>query len=370
MRAVLVSLVATVALVVPTVAVGASSTGPGHARPEVVGGQPADPGEDPWMAALVLSDRLEPNPFAGLFCGAAFISPDTLVTAGHCVQDIPTQLLQVVAGSTDLLPGETERLDIRNLRVHPRNDPSTGLYDIAVVQLVHAPRTFTPTPIDLVAPGDADLWEPGDLARYTGWGADELGQPISALQEADDPIVADADCAARYTSAFFRGRTMVCAGELGPTGGTSSPCFGDSGGPLTVLDGSRPVLIGLVLGGLRCGDPNYPAIFTQVSAGTAFLEPYLDPDTVPQKVQALTAARRGPGGGAIVATWRPPTFDGGARITRHVITVQPGNRHLTIGGRARELRIPHVPFGVRVHLTVAARNSVGLGPARSVEVPA
>ena len=375
MRALFVSLVATLGLLLPTAAAAqpAPETDP---LPEVVGGQPSDPGEDPWMAALVIHERYEPNPFAGLGCGASFISSDALVTAAHCVQGLPASFLQIVAGSNNLLPSETERLDIRNIRVHPLNERRSALYDFAVIQLDHAPTTFTPTPIDLVAPGDAPLWEPGDTARYTGWGVDELGVPISQLQEAEAPIIADTDCHSRYTSAFFRGRTMVCVGEVGPGGGTTSPCYGDSGGPLTVMDGSRPVLVGLVLGGLRCGDPNYPAIFTQVRAGTDFLEPYLDPDTAPQGVQNLRAGRRGPQGRAILATWAPPVFDGGARINQHVVTAtwqsggNGGGVSFVIGGKARQVRIPNVPGDAAVRVTVRPRNTVGLGPTRAVVVPA
>lgn len=375
MRPLLVSLAVLTGLLAPSVA-AAQPALPETAPPEVIGGQPADPGEDPWMAALVIKERYEPNPFAGLICGASFISPDTLVTAAHCVQGYPTFALQIVAGSHNLVPTETERLDIRNIRVHPRNDPGTALYDVAVVQLVRPPQSFTPTPIDLVAPGDAALWEPGDTARFTGWGVDEIGQPISQLQEAEDPIQADADCRARYTGRLFRGTTMLCVGEVGQGGGTSSPCFGDSGGPLTVLDGGRPVLIGLVLGGLRCGDPNYPAIFTQVSAAVPFLTPYLDPDSAPWRVRGMRAARHGAEGRSIEVRWRAPVFDGGTRITNYGIEVSwrtPGTAvglGFEVGGNARRVRIPNVPGDVRVRVELTPINAVGQGPTARLEVPA
>jgi len=368
MRALLLCLVAIVGLLPATAAqAGPPPPGPGHADTEVVGGGPAGPGEDPWMAALVITDRFEPNPFAGLICGASFIAPDAVITAAHCVEGATASFLDVVVGSIDLLPAEVERLDIRNIRVHPQNNPFTGLFDVAVIQLVHPP-TVPVTPIDLVSPADAALWEPGDNARFTGWGADETGVPISRLQEAEAPILADHDCRARYTGAHFHGRTMVCAGDVGPGGGLISPCYGDSGGPLTVLDGSRPILIGLVLGGLRCGDPNYPAIFTQVSALTDFVEPYLDPDSVPERVQALSAGRRGPEGRAVVVTWRPPAFDGGAPVNHYVVTAQPGNRHFVVGGRARRLRIPQVSPTRPLTIGVVAQNTVGQGPGATVTV--
>jgi secreted trypsin-like serine protease len=366
MRALLLSLIVTLGLL-PATAVHADPLPPrpGHGDIEVVGGQDADPGEDPWMAALVVDPRLTPNPFAGLICGASFISQDTLVTAAHCVRDFPVGLLDIVTGSNNLVPGELERLDIRNIRIHPLNDPFTALYDVAAIQLVQPPSVPV-TPIDLVTPADAALWEPGDMARFTGWGADETNQPISRLQEAESPIVADTECRARYTGAFFHGRTMVCAGDISVGADLVSPCFGDSGGPLTVLDGSRPVLIGLVLGGLRCGDPNYPAIFSQVGAFTDFLEPYLDPDSVPLRVQDLRASRRGPEGRAAVVSWRAPLFDGGAPINHYIVTVQPGDRRYVTGGGARTLRIPHISPTGPVVISVAARNPIGEGPAASV----
>ena len=127
MRALLLSIIVTLGLV-STTAVHADPLPPrpGHGDIEVVGGQDADPGEDPWMAALVFDPRLTPNPFAGLLCGASFISQDTLVTAAHCVRGYPVGLLDIVTGSINLVPGELERLDIRNIRIHPLNDPSPG----------------------------------------------------------------------------------------------------------------------------------------------------------------------------------------------------------------------------------------------------
>ena len=355
----------------------AAQVGPEHGPTEVIGGQPADPGEDPWMAALVRDEQYVDNPFAGLVCGASFISPDTVVTAAHCVQDASPNDLDIVVGSINLLPAEVERIAVRNIRVHPDRRPGSDLYDVAAVQLVHAPSVPV-TPIDLVATADAPLWEPGDIGRFTGWGVDERGAPISRLQEAEAPIVADPDCEARY-GAFFRGRTMVCVGDLGPGGGDVSACYGDSGGPLTVLDGGRPVLIGLVLGGFRCGDPNYPAIFTEVAAVRPFLQPYLDPDAVPGLVRDLDAVRRGGAGETLLVSWRPPTFDGGAAVSHHVLTIQPGNRRIVVGpsptlsgGRRdwNQVRIRGVAGDRALTVTVAARNAVGPGPARSVRVPA
>ena len=380
MRALLLTVLVLVGLLGPTPVAAQTFPPPERGPTEVIGGEPADPGEDPWMAALVLDERYTPNPFAGLICGASFISPDTVVTAAHCVDFAGPSDLDIVVGSVNLVPAQVERLAVRNITVHPLASFRHYKYDVAAIQLV-TPPTVPVTPIDLVAPADAALWEPGDIARFTGWGVDELGQPISRLQEAEAPIVSDADCDALYVGELFVGETMVCVGDLGPGGGAVSPCYGDSGGPLTVLDGGRPVLIGLVLGGFRCGDPNYPAVFTEVAAVRSFLRPYLDPDTVPRPVQRLDAVRRGPRGQSLLISWRPPRFDGGAAIGAHVITIQPGNRRIVVGPRPSlnrgrnhlstraQVRVRGVAADRALTVTVAAKNPIGLGPATAVRVP-
>ncbi len=334
---------------------------------EVVGGQPADPGEDPWMAAVVLDESYTPNPFAGLVCGASVISPDTVITAAHCMIGAPPGAADVFVGSRDLLPNAGERIQVRRYRIHPNFGYFNGRNDVAILQLAHP--VSAATPITVVAPGDEALWTPGTTARFTGWGVDEMGQPVSRLQEAEAPIVSDADCSDRYGTDFLAD-TMVCAGDISPTSdGSVSPCYGDSGGPLTVDDGSGGrLLVGLVAWGYACGDPNYPAVFTEVAAVLDFVAPYLDPDDPPGPVRDLEARRVGGHHRSAIVTWRPPFFDGGTALTGYTITVQPGNRHFTVPAGANQTRIRGLPADAMVGIRVAAQNPIGTGPATSVEV--
>src|SRR5687768_1535809 len=108
MRALLLSALVLVGLLGPAPVAAQTFPPPEHGPTEVIGGEPADPGEDPWMAALVLDERYTPNPFAGLMCGASFIPPDTVVTAGHCVDGAGPSDVDIVVGSNDLVPAEVE----------------------------------------------------------------------------------------------------------------------------------------------------------------------------------------------------------------------------------------------------------------------
>lgn len=48
-------------------------------QPKVVGGQPADPREWPWMVALIRHD-------ADHYCGGVLITDRHVLTAAHCLQ--------------------------------------------------------------------------------------------------------------------------------------------------------------------------------------------------------------------------------------------------------------------------------------------
>ncbi|RLN79548.1 hypothetical protein DYB28_007208 [Aphanomyces astaci] len=52
-------------------------------------------------------------------------------------------------------------------------------------------------------------------------------------------------------------------------------CNFDSGGPLTIEENGTVRLVGLVSGGLGCGELGIPGIYERASAARAFIEPYL-----------------------------------------------------------------------------------------------
>jgi hypothetical protein len=86
------------------------------------------------------------------------------------------------------------------------------------------------------------------------------------------PIVADDKCAAQDGISLADAQKMLCAGF--DAGGVDS-CSGDSGGPLTVLSGSRAVVAGIVSWGYVCAAAGRPGLYTRVATLTDWAQPLL-----------------------------------------------------------------------------------------------
>ncbi|GAA2808648.1 serine protease [Saccharopolyspora taberi] len=235
---------------------------PAHA---VVGGDPADTADHPWMVALG-SGELHPDRPSGQFCGATLVAPTKVVTAAHCVDDKRPDQITAIGGRPDIRTQDgTERRVTRiwNAPSEPPPPPPPGELptlrggDIAVLTL-DAPMPYPTLPIATEA--DADVYRPGTPGRILGWGIyqeEGLLGPSPVLQQAQIPMLEFRACdeASRNHPALptkLDPRHYVCGGY--EQGGVAA-CGGDSGGPL-VIDGRLAGVFGPILsrGGTVCED--------------------------------------------------------------------------------------------------------------------
>jgi secreted trypsin-like serine protease len=328
---------------------------------EIIGGRRADPGEYPFQVALLfhgIGDR-----WASQFCGGTLISPDTVLTAGHCVVGARPGDIDVLAGTHRLLPGGGIRVPARRIRLHPGYDDFTLENDIAVIQLgVNLPYE----PIIPAVPGDEPQFAPGTMATTIGWGDRDITIDNEVypffLREVEVPVVSDADCLAAYGQGLFLDQ-MICAGDM--VDGGEDSCYGDSGGPLMVPDGDRWLQIGVVSTGQDCARRRFPGIYTEVAAYADFVGRYLDPDEVPDPV---TRPRQRPvGPSAVRISWQTPVFDGGTAITRYHVALPELDRAHAVTASQTHFRLRHLPPG-RHLVKVRAINVVGGSTARSFYV--
>jgi secreted trypsin-like serine protease len=225
----------------------------------VVGGGPAAPGEFPAVTEVILGKAF--------LCTGTLISPDYVLTAGHCGSITggagvstpaawPAPLIDVRIGGVNQTDGE--KVPVQSVTVNPNYLLNSG-YDISLLKLS---SNSTKTPVPVAGVGERSTWDAGDLETIVGWGTtSEGGDTPDTLQKAQVPITTDAYCAGAYSD--FDPVTMVCAGF--PQGGVDT-CQGDSGGPLfgTTSTGALR-LVGATSYGDGCARPGKPGVYARVA---------------------------------------------------------------------------------------------------------
>lgn len=244
-----------------------------QATPKIVGGGPASMGERPWMTSLQWDGEH--------FCGASLIAPDWVLTAAHCVEDIPSADMNSVQVKADFIDlnnsSQATGSGISQIFIHhDYNQPGKPEADIALVRLA--------SPIENVATvelADQNFMEseatPGTLASVSGWGVlAEDGDMPRYLQEVEVPLVSNATCNADSAYAGEVADTEMCAGYR--SGGKDS-CQGDSGGPLVVNSSGAFVQAGVVSWGDGCAQANKYGVYSRVASFRAWIDGVMSGDT-------------------------------------------------------------------------------------------
>jgi secreted trypsin-like serine protease len=331
-------------------------------QPEIIGGTRADPHEYPFQVALLhhgVGDR-----WASQFCGGTLISPDTVLTAGHCVVGSRAPAIDILAGTNRLLPGGGRRVQARAIRLHPGYTEGVALEnDIAIIQLGEDLPYPTVRP---AVEGDEALYPEGTEATTIGWGDRDIRLDLQYyplyLREVEVPIVGDEACGTAYPDELVA-EQMVCAGDQ--VDGGEDSCYGDSGGPLMVEDGDDWVQIGVTSTGRGCARRPFPGIYTEVAHYEDLVGRYTQPDTVPDRVTGMRQRPVAPG--AVRVDWRAPFFDGGTRITQYRIDVPSLGRSNAVTGTQRHFRLRNLPPGT-FRVDVRAVNVHGASAVRSIQV--
>lgn len=222
----------------------------GSAQTRVVGGVEVPASEYPGVVFILSEFTMfdvtgEPTRYA-LSCTGTVISPTKVLTASHCVTDLPLGTISVIAGRSDAADesgGYVARVATTythqgyNLAAQYEDPHQVPVDDVSVLFL-KSPLPAAYAPVTLSAQGDQTPYADGTAALAVGYGT-ALADPdvpndptLGILRKATVPMRSDADCAARWADSYDASR-MVCAGDTGV-----DTCAGDSGGPLFV-DGQQ-----------------------------------------------------------------------------------------------------------------------------------
>lgn len=265
--------------------------------PRVIGGTIAPPGSWPSQTALLFSGQADP--FQAQFCGGTLIEEGWVLTAAHCVDFLPSPAdLDVATGINDLNAiASSDRKTVSSISIHPDWN-SVYDWDFALLEL--AAPSGDPT-TELIAPAEVGETAAGRPARIAGWGCTVIGSRddcrafgfLPQLQEASIAFVSDSNCTTSWPT-NFDAVMMICAG-IYPAGGIDT-CIGDSGGPLTAVVDGRRVLAGITSwGGLPCGLPSSPGVYSRVLAARDWIL------TTTSSEYWLEVARVGTGQGTVTS---------------------------------------------------------------------
>jgi trypsin len=338
-----------VALLCAAAAQPASATPKAHQA--VVGGGAVAAGQYPWIVATSLG------------CGGSLIAPDRVLTAGHCVEDLRAETVRLYIGARRRSRGALryDGLPVRaaDVATHPGYRSLEGggpANDVAILRLAEPVEGVAP--VALAGPQDAGAYSSGASVTVLGWGVtrtDRRDPPLArALRSGGLRMLSDQSCGRVYgDDGGYRSGVMLCARSRNAfRRPNTSPCVGDSGGPL-ITDGGMQV--GVVSFGISCGALREPTVFAEVAGLRPFID---DPEPVwsPQPEGRPTVSGRVAAGN--IVSCDPPPFRNPVRRLRYRWGV---NRLLVATGR--RVRVTTSAVGKILQCRVVAENDGGTTPS-------
>lgn len=214
---------------------------------KIVGGQQTTIGEVPYLLNLRRSGQF--------ICGSSLVTQRCVLTAAHCVKNVPAADLTVHAGASRL----SEMGVLRQVEQHfvsPFYSTSTLDMDVAILKLTEPLSGPNITTIALCNKQPAT----DEFVRISGWGItnEYNNQPPDQVRTTFVRTVAKSDCMQAYLGKALLTSTMFCA----TVPGERDSCSGDSGGPV-VYDGR---VCGIVSWGFGCARKEYPGVYTNVAS--------------------------------------------------------------------------------------------------------
>lgn len=250
------------------------------------------PGQAPWQALIWRPETFRGQKLSAalrVVCGGSLIAQGWVLTAAHCLTDNGKNIK--TAGHRIRLGVFNPRLDegisypILEVIPHPQYSQTEDfVFDIALVRfdprqglrgsVGQAGSLRSPIRaigLDPLPVGTRRITDGMPVYAY-GWGWTDEAESTSTdyLQVVKMGLATEAACTAVTGFRGAKANAALCAGGRQ----RQQTCYGDSGGPLVFYGdgGSRPVLIGVISAGKKCGTTGRLSQYTRVATVRRWIE--------------------------------------------------------------------------------------------------
>jgi len=191
---------------------------------KIAGGKQTGVNEYPWQ--VFIRTKKEDK-----ICGGSVISDQWVLTAAHCVDNIPVKLeesdVKVYLGEHDRTvthEADTIQVHVAKIIIHEKWDPSEILYDFALLRLTSEIK-FTSHIRPICLPETNKNNYSGYTATASGWGRTNYHGPLASphLREVDLTVLNEKECIQKWGRQHIE--QLLCARGYGGKG----ICRGDSG---------------------------------------------------------------------------------------------------------------------------------------------
>jgi len=237
---------------------------------KIVGGRIPTKSAHPYM--VIVQRRLAGGKVKR--CGGTLIDKKLVLTAGHCVDREDTTVIapsriRVKVGAFRLdQPDKYEKtIFVEDITRHSEYNHDTARHDIALLKLKEE-ATIDGFRVKTAPLPDGSTQFHWANCKTAGWGATSGAHRnilSNVLMEAHMALTSIGECQSHWGKKDISLRYNVCAIDQQSR---SSPCDGDSGGPLMCFDGrtGKHVLAGVTSWADEFCNPKYPSVFMKVSA--------------------------------------------------------------------------------------------------------